>query len=81
MLVANAPAGGADGLPQPKPDVQLIESTQRLGWADAVNLGLHQSRGAAVILLDTSLEPAGDFLAPLLAAFDDERVGLAGRGA
>ena len=45
VLVANAPAGGADGLPQPAPDVQVIESAQRLGWADAVNLGLHRSRG------------------------------------
>ena len=54
----------------------MIESTQRLGWADAVNLGLHQS-GGAVILLDTSLEPAGDFLAPA-RRLDDERVGVAG---
>ena len=78
VLVANAPDGGADGLPQPAPGVRMVESAQRLGWADAVNLGLQQARGAAVVLLDTSLEPAGDFLAPLLAAFDDPRVGLAG---
>jgi GT2 family glycosyltransferase len=78
VLVANAPAGGADGLPQPAPGMQIVESAQRLGWADAVNLGLHQARGAVVVLLDTSLEPAGDFMAPLLAAFDDPRVGLAG---
>lgn len=77
VLVANA-AGGADVLPESAPGVQVVESEQRLGWADAENLGLHRARGAVVVLLDTSLEPTGDFLAPLLAAFDDPQVGLAG---
>ena len=50
-------AAGADGLPPPAADHQVIESAQRLGWADAVNLGLHRARGGVVVLLDTSLEP------------------------
>jgi GT2 family glycosyltransferase len=29
-------------------------------------------------LLDTSIEPTGDFLAPLLAAFNDPSIGIAG---
>ena len=58
--------------------LQRVDSAQRLGWADAVNLGLHQAHGAVLVLVDTSLEPTGDFLDPLLAAFDDPRVGLAG---
>jgi GT2 family glycosyltransferase len=78
VVVANAPAGGADGLPQLGPGVNLVESAQRLGWADAVNLGLHQARGAVVVLVDTSVEPTDDFLTPLLGAFDDPRVGIAG---
>jgi GT2 family glycosyltransferase len=78
VLVANAPAGGTDGLAELSPRVDLVPSAQRLGWADAINLGLHQARGAVVVLLDTSVEPSGDFLAPLLAAFDDAAVGLAG---
>ncbi|HEX6473744.1 MAG TPA: glycosyltransferase, partial [Candidatus Limnocylindria bacterium] len=77
-VVANAPADEADALPQPDATVHRVETTQRLGWADAVNLGLHQARGAVVVLLDTSVEPTGDFLTPLLSAFDDPRVGLAG---
>ncbi|HYN63686.1 MAG TPA: glycosyltransferase, partial [Candidatus Limnocylindrales bacterium] len=51
---------------------------QRLGWADAVNLGLRRAAGQIVVLLDSSIEPIGDFLAPLLSAFDDATVGLAG---
>jgi GT2 family glycosyltransferase len=56
----------------------VVRSPGRLGWADARTLGLRHSRGEVTILLDTSLEPAGDFVAPLLAAFEDERVGIAG---
>ena len=78
VLVANAPAGGTDGLPGPAAGLRRVDAAQRLGWADAVNLGLHQARGAVIVLLDSSLEPSGDFLDPLLAAFDDPRVGLAG---
>jgi cysteinyl-tRNA synthetase len=78
VLVANAPADGADEPAESASGTQVVESGQRLGWADAVNLGLHQARGAAVVLLDTSVEPTGDFLGPLLASFDDASVGLAG---
>ena len=54
----------------------MIESAQRLGWADAVNLGLHQSAGRPwSCSTRRSSRPA---TSALLAAFDDERVGLAG---
>ena len=55
-----------------------LPTTARLGWADAANLGLRRTRGAILVLLDGSVEPAGDFLSPLLAAFDDPAVGIAG---
>jgi GT2 family glycosyltransferase len=76
LLVANAPAGGLP--PDPDGVTTVLHVAERLGWADAVNLGLRRSRGAVVVLLDTSVEPEGDFLGPLLAAFDDPRVGVAG---
>ncbi len=85
VVVANAPAvpieplsaeaWGGDGS---LPEVTLLPSATRLGWADAVNLGLRRSRGAVVVLLDTSLEPTGDLVGPLLEAFDDSTVGVAG---
>jgi Glycosyl transferase family 2 len=56
----------------------VLDSMERLGWADARTLGLRHSRGEITILLDTSLEPTGDFVAPLVAAFDDPSVGIAG---
>ncbi len=39
---------------------------------------MRRSLGEVTILLDTSLEPLGDFLTPLLGAFDDPGIGIAG---
>jgi GT2 family glycosyltransferase len=75
LLVANAPTGEVTGAAD---DVTLLRVRARLGWADAVNLGLRRARGGVVVLLDSSVEPTGDFLGPLLAAFDDPQVGIAG---
>ncbi|HJP70578.1 MAG TPA: glycosyltransferase [Candidatus Limnocylindria bacterium] len=70
-------AGALASEPLPVDPVNLA-APARLGWADARTLGLQRSRGEITILLDTSLEPAGDFVTPLLRAFDDASVGLAG---
>lgn len=56
----------------------VLRSDGRLGWADARNLGLRASRGEVTLLLDGSIEPTGDLATPILAAFDDATVGLAG---
>lgn len=79
VLVANAPADDADPavLLEGLPGV-VLPTTARLGWADAANLGLRRVRGRVAVLLDTSLEPGGEFLAPLLTAFEDASVGIAG---
>ena len=78
LVVANAPAHGTDGLPMAAGEATVLSVRQRLGWADAANLGLRRAHGSIVVLLDTSIEPSGDFTTPLLAAFDDPQVGLAG---
>jgi GT2 family glycosyltransferase len=81
VVVANAPAepvaSSLRAVALPIEPV-VVESEGRLGWADARTLGLRHSRGEVTILLDTSLEPTGDFVGPLLAAFDDPAVGIAG---
>ena len=56
----------------------VLRSEGRLGWADARNLGLRASRGEVTLLLDGSIEPTGDLAGPILGAFDDPTVGLAG---
>lgn len=81
VLVANAPSYDLAAMLAETPlpmDASMLLTTERLGWADAVNLGLRRSRGNITLMLDTSLEPVGDFVAPLLVTFDDPGVGIAG---
>ena len=80
VIVANAPSFEIEPIATLVPGVEptLLGTRQRLGWADSRTLGMRRSRGEVTVLLDTSMEPIGDFLMPLLAAFDDPAVGLAG---
>jgi GT2 family glycosyltransferase len=81
VVVANAPSYDLDAtLAQARLPVEprVVRRDERLGWADSCTLALRQSRGEITILLDTSVEPTGDLVAPLLAAFEDPSVGLAG---
>jgi GT2 family glycosyltransferase len=75
VVVANAPRGD---LPDLGEGATLLTLRERVGWAEAVNLGLRRSRGELIVLCDTSVEPTDDVLGPLRAAFDDPRVGIAG---
>ena len=79
-MVANAPTFELDeAIAGDLPVAPIVLRTdRRLGWADARTLGLRRSRGEVTVVLDTSIEPTGDFLSPLLAAFDDPAVGIAG---
>lgn len=81
VIVANEPSYAlesllADAVPPLPPTV--LRTAGRLGWADSRTLGLTRSRGEITVLLDTSLEPAGEWATPLLAAFDAPTVGIAG---
>lgn len=80
VVVANAPTYDLAALlddvwPEP---IAVLPTTERLGWADARNLGLRRSLGRVTIVLDTSLEPVGDAIDALVDAFDDPTVGVAG---
>lgn len=81
IVVANAPAfdlpDELSALTLPV-EPAVLRSPQRMGWADARTLGMQRSRGEITVLLDASLEPIGDFSTPLVAAFDDPTVGIAG---
>jgi hypothetical protein len=81
VVVANAPerpvAETLAGVDVPVEPI-VVPTATRLGWADARTLGLRQSRGEVTMVLDTSVEPTGDFVGPLLAAFGDPTVGIAG---
>ncbi len=81
VIVENAPGFDLDAVLARVPlpvEPQRVPSAGRLGWADARTLGLVRSRGEVTVLLDTSLETTGDAWTPLLAAFEDPAVGIAG---
>jgi cysteinyl-tRNA synthetase len=78
IVVANAPVEAAEPVLAAAAEAAILRSPNRLGWADAANLGMRQAAGAVIVLLDTSLEPLGDWLSPLLRAFDQPDVGVAG---
>jgi GT2 family glycosyltransferase len=56
-----------------------VPLTQRMGFGGGRNLGLRQSTGRIVVVIDTSIELTGDALAPLDAHLSDDRIGLVGR--
>jgi cysteinyl-tRNA synthetase len=80
VVVANAPTFDLDAVMSDDLPVApvVLRAERRIGWADARTLGLRRSRGEVTIMLDTSVEPTGDFVTPLLAAFGDPSVGIAG---
>lgn len=79
LVVADGPSPEQEeALPADEPGLEVVRTTERLGTGAAWNIGIRRSRGAVVILLDTSVEPIGDSVTPLVAALEDPTVGVAG---
>jgi hypothetical protein len=72
------PTGPASGVAAPVISIEVAWTTERLGHGAATNVGLRRASGSVVILLDTSIEPVGDFVTPLVGALDDPTVAVAG---
>jgi len=70
-LEASAEVGGAG------PN-EVVWTSARLGQAAALNAGLRRAMGSVVVVLDTSVEPTGDFVTPLVRALDDPATAVAG---
>jgi glycosyltransferase involved in cell wall biosynthesis len=59
-------------------DVEVVRLERGTGWGAARNAGLKRSTGRIVFVMDGSIEPTGDVLAPLEVALADPTVGVAG---
>jgi len=70
---ADADAGAPTGLP-----IEIVWTSERLGHAAATNIGVRRAGASVVVLLDTSVEPSGDVVTPLVRALDDPTVAVAG---
>ena len=58
--------------------VEIVWTSERLGHAAATNIGFRRAGSPVVMVLDTSVEPTGDVVTPLVRALDDETVAVAG---
>jgi cysteinyl-tRNA synthetase len=61
-----------------RPRVEIVRTSERLGQGAALNVGLRRASGPVVVVLDTSVEPRGDIVTPLVTALGDLTVGVAG---
>lgn len=59
-------------------DLEVIRTSIRLGWAAALNAGFRRAAGDIVIWMDTSVEPTGDVVTPLVGALGDPGLAVAG---
>ncbi len=66
-------AAPADALP-----IEVVWTSERLGHGAATNAGLRRAGAPITLLLDTSVEPTGDIVTPLVRALDDPAVAIAG---
>src|SRR5205085_4256620 len=60
------------------PRVHILRVSRTMGEAEARNIGLKQSRGRYILLLDSSVELTGDVFTPLAETLADNRVGITG---
>ena len=58
--------------------VETVWTSQRLGHGAATNIGIRRSSGPIVVLLDTSLEPTGDVITPLVRTLVDPTIAVVG---
>ena len=77
LVAAAGPASGGD-MAGGKPVIEIVRTAERLGQAAALNAGFRRAMGPVVIVLDTSVEPTGDVVGPLVGALEDPTVGVAG---
>ena len=78
LLLAATNAAGDTNTNDPTDSTEVVWTSQALGRAAATNAGLRRSVAPIIVLLDTSVEPTGDLLSPLIRALDDPTVAVAG---
>jgi glycosyl transferase family 2 len=81
VVVADAPSAeqeAALATVAGRSGVEVVRTSERLGQGAAFNIGLRRAAGPVVIVLDTSVEPRGDVVTPLVEALEDPSVAVAG---
>lgn len=68
----------AETLRQHDSRVHVLHASRPMGEAEARNIGLKQSRGRYILLLDSRVELVGDVFAPLQKTLADSKIGITG---
>ena len=76
--VGNGPVAGRRSSAEDDPPIEIVWTSERLGHAAAVNAGMRRATAPVAVLMDTSVEPTGDIVTPLVQALDDPSVAVAG---
>ena len=81
MVVADGPsapqAAALDAI-DPSGSPEVVWTSERLGQAAALDIGFRRASGPVVIVVDSSVEPTGDLVTPLVLALDDPTVAVTG---
>ncbi len=86
VVVANAPSdeqslaleSATTGSIDARIPLEVVHTSERLGHAATINIGIRRATAPIVVLLDTSIEPTGDLITPLVRALDDPSVAVVG---
>ena len=78
VVVADAPSDEQAAALDAIEGIEIVWTSERLGHAAATNAGIRRVSGPVVVLMDPSVEPTGDVVAPLVRALDDPAVAVAG---
>jgi cysteinyl-tRNA synthetase len=80
--IGDATAGGIhralDEAPIARDGHELVRMSEPLGRGAALNAGIRRASGGVIVVLDTSIQPTGDVVSPLVAALRNPDVAVAG---
>jgi cysteinyl-tRNA synthetase len=71
--MSDSPGDVSDRIP-----IEVVWTSERLGHGAATNIGLRRATGPVVVILDTSVEPTGDLVTPLVRTLDDPAIAVVG---
>lgn len=77
VVVADGPSAEQDSAFEGV-DAEIVRTSARLGQGAAVNIGIRRAAAPIIVVLDSSVEPTGDVITPLIRALDDPSVAIAG---
>lgn len=60
------------------PEVEIVLAPENLGYGRAVNLGVRAGASDIVFFMNNDVNVGADFIKKVVAAFDDETIGMAG---